>query len=650
MSSACCAFKRLAFLWFFAGIAAAGLAQNSYGPQGGEYPIAGSLPGDQMHPAVALGSNGGILAWQDSVTDGDGLGISARRINANLSGSFGIFRVNQQAAGDQESVRVALLKDGGAVFVWQGGLVGFQHIYARFMKSDGTFGTDDLLVNSYTGGHQIDPAVAVLSNGAVVVTWSSYGQDGSMYGVYSQILASNGDKVGAEFRISESTFLNQRSSSIAALSGGGFASVWVSERASAKSLTSVDGLISVTNPVPRFVAGIYGRIFEADGTPRGAEFSMGPDEIQCANPVVSPLASGGFAAAWGQMDAVVYTNTWDVFVRSFGADGLPVGDPVRLNTYTLGDQIGPKIASAGEDSLVLWTSVGQDGSREGVFGRFMSAAGVPIGGEIAVNTTTVSQQLNPAVASDGAGRFLAVWTSFIGGVSSFDLFAQRYAVNQTLPAPVAPFVRAPFVVGTDGVYQPQLQVSWPILDGLAVTAYEVYVDGASTPTAASTTNFWTLTGIAPASTHSFRLAYATTDGRHSPLSPAAIGSAWSGANYGGIPFEWMTANFGPNVLAWPKPTDDSDGDGASNLHEFLAGTLPKDPASVMRIQLVYTSQGTQLSWNGQPGFIYQVQSSDNLSVGSWTDLGLPRFAAGTSDSVFVPATSVAAYYRVIQLR
>src|SRR5439155_2036060 len=230
MSSALRAWRRFGFSALFSGIAAAGLAQNPYSPQGREYPIAGALPGDQVFPQISIDSTGGYLVWQDNVTDGDGFGISARRINSNLSGSFGVFKVNQQAAGDQENVRVALLKDGGAVFVWQGGVSGFQHINARFLKRDGTFATGDRLVNTYTNNHQIDPALSVLAGGSVVVAWSSYGQDGSMYGVYAQLFSPAGDKVGSEFQVNQSTTLSQRSPAAAALPDGGFALVWVSER------------------------------------------------------------------------------------------------------------------------------------------------------------------------------------------------------------------------------------------------------------------------------------------------------------------------------------------------------------------------------------------------------------------------------------
>ena len=91
------------------------------------------------------------------------------------------FRVNQIVAGtnDQQNPRVALLKNGGAVFAWQGGQLGFQHIYARFLNSGGTFlTTTDVVVSAPTNNFQINPAVAVLNNSNVVVVWGSFDQVG----------------------------------------------------------------------------------------------------------------------------------------------------------------------------------------------------------------------------------------------------------------------------------------------------------------------------------------------------------------------------------------------------------------------------------------------------------------------------------------
>ena len=55
-------------------------AQNPvFSPLAGEYSVSGPLPGDQSLSSVAFGAAGGYVVWQDNVTDGDGLGISAQR-------------------------------------------------------------------------------------------------------------------------------------------------------------------------------------------------------------------------------------------------------------------------------------------------------------------------------------------------------------------------------------------------------------------------------------------------------------------------------------------------------------------------------------------------------------------------------------------
>src|ERR1039458_10640000 len=84
---------------------------NNYLTNGIEYAIAGSLPGDQSHPSLGIKTTGGYIVWEDNLTDGDGLGISARRLDSTLSGSLSSFRVNVIGAGDQERPQVALLSN-----------------------------------------------------------------------------------------------------------------------------------------------------------------------------------------------------------------------------------------------------------------------------------------------------------------------------------------------------------------------------------------------------------------------------------------------------------------------------------------------------------------------------------------------------------
>lgn len=81
-----------------------------------------------------------------------------------------------------------------------------------------------------------------------------------------------------------------------------------------------------------------------------------------------------------------------------------------------------------------------------------------------------------------------------------------------------------------------------------------------------------------------------------------------------------------NPLGWPAAGADSDGDGATNLQEFLAGTNPMSRDSALRLDMARTAQGLWLNWNTEPGFVYQVQFSTNAV--SWQTLGATRFAPG----------------------
>jgi hypothetical protein len=351
------------------------------------------------------------------------------------------------------------------------------------------------------------------------------------------------------------------------------------------------------------------------------------------------------------MHDMAQTNSWDIFARSFSSTGVG-GSAFPVNPLAAGPQYLPQISAVGRDYMIVWTSVGQDGSREGVYGQFVHEDGSLIGGEFRVNTTTVSQQMQPAVASDRANQFLVVWTSFTGNPSySFDLFAQRYINVAAVLQPMdAPFVYAPFTMsGTN--YQPQLQISWPPLLGISISNYEVYVDGAGTPMVSTKSNIWLMTAannLKSGSDHSFQVDYVTTDGARSPLSPPAYGSTWNGANWHGIPFEWMEEYYGFDVASWPANVNAPLVAAGPSLYQvFLSGGSPLDGSTWLKTALTRTSEGMFLSWNTQPGLTYQVQWSTNLF--SWSNLGTPRFAAGDNDSIFVGSGS-AGYYRVMLLR
>jgi hypothetical protein len=180
------------------------LGQATHIPSGGEYALTPAMPGDQVHPRLSIKPSGGYVVWQDNVTDGDDWGISAIKLDGGLSGTMSPFRVNATAADVQDRPMVSLLNDGGAAFVWQGGKLSYQHIYARFLAPDNTWTTSEDIMISSDSHYQIRPVITTLKGGNVVVGWASFDQRGqARCRTLRQVLTSTGSKVGSEFPVNQ---------------------------------------------------------------------------------------------------------------------------------------------------------------------------------------------------------------------------------------------------------------------------------------------------------------------------------------------------------------------------------------------------------------------------------------------------------------
>jgi hypothetical protein len=119
----------------------------------------------------------------------------------------------------------------------------------------------------------------------------------------------------------------------------------------------------------------------------------------------------------------------------------------------------------------------------------------------------------------------------------------------------------------------------------------------------------------------------------------------------GMPDLWMLHYFG-HATAFASDhslaTDDADGDGMSNLQEFLAGTDPTLASSVLRIQISATvgAGGVLLSWPAVPGFSYRLQFNDQLGPAIWQDQPGQPDIVGFKASQQVAIISTGRLYRV----
>ena len=299
---------------------------------------------------------------------------------------------------------------------------------------------------------------------------------------------------------------------------------------------------------------------------------------------------GGLRGAWSARATVINDEGWDVKTRCYDLNGASLGGVEIVNSTTKGDQFVPKLGTIGSRQFVVWTSFGQDGSNEGVFGRLAYFPGGFDGNEFQVNTRSINKQIDPTVSAVPGQKIVVAWSSFVGGVASFDLFAQRYSVGADagLPQPPSLFVGA--------VDQHSVTLSWPEIAAQNVATLLIYVDGEAVPVETQNSLFHNITRPEwlPSSTHSFQLAY-RLGMDVSPKSDPSSGTTWGADTDGdGLPDNWQSQYWG---IYWPTPEADDDGDGATNREEFFAGTNPRDRNSVLRMNLSSRERGVSLEWN-----------------------------------------------------
>ena len=320
--------------------------------------------------------------------------MAARREAAAQVAAGSEFRVNVVTANTQRRARAFAAPDGSFVVTWHSYLQDGSHygVMARRFDARGQGLGGEFQVNTFTTGYQYHPDVAGDRRGNFVIVWESAAQDGSYASLHGQRFQADGQRRGAEFRVNTYTTYYQYWGKVAVAPGGSFVVVW-------RSYT--DG--SVTS--------IAGRRYDAQGAAVGDEFVVNTTTAGIQSfPDVGVADDGSFVVAWmgGQVGV-----DFDIFARRFSPAGGPVGNEFRVNTTPTGYQNYPSLSVApGGGFVVAWQSEDQDGSGYAIMARRFNATGAPAGSEFLVNAyVTGDQNQRAAVAADGQGNFTVAWRS-----------------------------------------------------------------------------------------------------------------------------------------------------------------------------------------------------------------------------------------------
>ena len=114
-------------------------------------------------------------------------------------------------------------------------------------------------------------------------------------------------------------------------------------------------------------------------------------EFRNAPQAIAMDAFGNRVTVWS--DSVADGSGWGVFAQRYDASGNKVGPEIAVNDFTTGNQHRASVAMDAQGRFaVTWTSVGQDGSGEGVYVRRFNANGTAIDtADVRVSDTTAGQ-------------------------------------------------------------------------------------------------------------------------------------------------------------------------------------------------------------------------------------------------------------------
>jgi hypothetical protein len=131
------------------------------------------------------------------------------------------------------------------------------------------------------------------------------------------------------------------------------------------------------------------------------------------------------------------------------------------------------------------------------------------------------------------------------------------------------------------------------------------------------------TGVFTGSAYSANLGWIALATTFSSLATTTI--ARPDADGDGIADAWEILNFGNLTTA--TATSDRDGDSATDLAEYTAGTLPADPSSRLRITAHSYPSPSQanLTWTSVPTRNYRLEYDEDLA-GPWTPSSLGTLA------------------------
>jgi hypothetical protein len=366
----------------------------------------------QAVPTVAIDTVGNfVITWYDyrngnydiytQMYDAAGTPLGA---NLKVNDDLGTATQYQGVVGMDQA--------GNFVIVWYDYRNGDSDIYAQMYDAAGNpQHPNNFMVNDDVEScQQYEPCVAMDGAGNFVISW--YDARNGDNDIWAQRYDAAGTPIGANFKVNDDeTGMTNLQPYIGMNASGNFVICW----SDARSGVDYD---------------VYAQLYDASGNPVGVNFLVNDDPPgiydYAGNVEMAP--SGNFVIAFqdwrnGSMD-------YDIYAQLYDATGTPLGANFRVNDDPAGNwNIGPYIAMDGAGNFVITWHDSRDGPGNecNIFAQMYDAAGHPVGANFRV-CDAPGYQMWSSVALDLAGDFVVSWYDWRDGDTHeyTDIYARMY--------------------------------------------------------------------------------------------------------------------------------------------------------------------------------------------------------------------------------
>jgi Ca2+-binding RTX toxin-like protein len=332
---------------------------------------------------------------------------------------------NKVVAGKKADAQVTQLTNGDVVVVWTSDMSLAQDgsgsgIYMQRYDSAGVMLGSETRVNSATSGSQWQPSVTALSGGKYVVVWSGSG-------TFMQMYDSAGQKIGPEKTIASFTNQNYflRNPTTTTLEDGSFI-VATENGYSPSSINQYSLTLQHFDSTGKLIGT---NITDSIGWDRfeNTEFGDFTDDSE-----VTALNGGGYVLMWQGKGQYYNSADYGVYVQRFDSANAKLGAMVKIDTTTSLQRSAESTALQDGGFVVTWqgTSTVQDNAHDlqgnGVYMQFFDSLGAKVGEPVLVNTTTAGHQYAGEATTLNDGNIVVTWTSEAQDGSGYGVYFQMF--------------------------------------------------------------------------------------------------------------------------------------------------------------------------------------------------------------------------------